>query len=244
MAARGADGRREARPAPSGRGRALLRTFYGAGLLAIGACLGIVIGSLSETPRLLLERLRGPVETVEVGSPAPPPGAKSGAAPLERFGELQEGKAPKPAAAPAKPAPEAAPPPEFVPAEELPTPPPASPPVAAAPPPAASPPAETAKEPAAAKPPAEKPPAPAASPSPSSSKPGGAVVQVASYVDRKPADELVTKLEGTGFDAYVSQPAAANGRYRVRIRPNAGESAADLAKRLRGFGFDTWATTE
>lgn len=243
MAARDADERREARPA--GRGRALLRAFYGAGLVAIGACLGIVIGSLSETPRLLLERLRGPVETVEVGSPDAVPGAKSEAAPLERFGELQEGKAPKPAAAPAKPAPETPPPPEFVPTEELPTPPPASPPVAAAPPPAAAPPAATAKAPPAAKAPAtEKPPAPAAAEPPAKIKPGGAVVQVASYVDRKPADELVVKLESTGFDAYVSQPAAANGRYRVRIRPNAGESAADLAKRLRGFGFDTWATSE
>ena len=255
MAARDDEDRREARS--PGRGRALLRLFYGAGLVAIGACLGIVIGSLSETPRLLLERLRGPVETVEVGSPASATGAaKPGAAPLERFGELQEGKAPKPAAAPAKPAPETAPPPEFVPAEELPTPAPAAPPVASAPPPAAAPTAGATKAPLGAKeasaakePPAPKePPAakapPEEKPSAAVKPPGGPVVQVASYVDRKPADELVVKLESTGFDAYVSQPAAANGRYRVRIRPNAGETAADLAKRLRGFGFDTWATSE
>ena len=69
-------------------------------------------------------------------------------------------------------------------------------------------------------------------------------MQVASYVERKPADELVAKLEGSGFDAYVSQPAAANGRFRVRIRPATGESAGELATRLRGFGFDTWATSE
>jgi cell division septation protein DedD len=67
---------------------------------------------------------------------------------------------------------------------------------------------------------------------------------VASYVERKPADDLVLKLKDSGFDAYVSQPAATNGRFRVRIRPAAGESAGELASRLSGFGFDTWATSE
>ena len=53
------------------RGLAFVRFVYGAGLVALGACLGIVIGSLSETPRLLLERMRGPVETVEIAAPMP-----------------------------------------------------------------------------------------------------------------------------------------------------------------------------
>lgn len=226
----------DARPTPRpSRGPALLRFVYGAGLLALGACLGIVIGSLSETPRLLLERLRGPVETVEIASPEKLEKVEEPAASkLEVFGDLQEGKAPKPAKAPAanaKPPAEAEPPPELVPAAELPkpapppvpTPEPAAPAVAAAPPPSA---AVESDPPAAVKP------------------SGGAVVQVASYVERKPAEELVAKLRGTGFQAYVSQPAAVNGRFRVRIRPDEGESAADLAKRLRGFGFDTWATSE
>jgi cell division septation protein DedD len=204
----------------------LLRLGYGAGLVALGACLGIVIGSLSETPRLVLERLRGPVETVEIAVPAREV-AKAGseAPPLERFGDLQEGRSPKSeraAPAPAKPAVEAEPPPPLVPPAELEP----APPVAAAPPPPSS-------------------PAPAPAETRASAQPsGGAVVQVASYVERKPADDLVRKLGESGFDAYVSQPAAMNGRFRVRIRPAAGESAGDLATRLRGFGFDTWATSE
>ena len=125
------DDERETRGRPTGA--LLLRFAYGAGLIAFGACLGIVIGSLTETPRLLLERLRGPVETVELGTPEP---AKAGGpaanAPLERFGELQEGKRPrKPTGEPteAKPEPELEPPPARVPAAELEP----APPVAAAP---------------------------------------------------------------------------------------------------------------
>ncbi|MBM4334791.1 MAG: SPOR domain-containing protein [Deltaproteobacteria bacterium] len=207
-------------------GALLLRFAYGAGLIALGACLGIVIGSLTETPRLLLERLRGPVETVELGTPAPAKAAGSAAsAPLERFGELQEGKRPKPSGEPAeaKPEPELEPPPERVPPAELEP----APPVAAAPV-------------------AEPPPVPAGDPAepPAAPRPQSAVVQVASFVERKPAEELVAKLGGSGFDAYVSQPAAQNGRFRVRVRPGTGESSEDLAKRLRGVGFDTWATSE
>lgn len=209
------------------RGAAFLRFVYGAGLVALGTCLGIVIGSLSETPRLVLERLRGPVETVEIAFPAPATAApKAAASPLERFGQLQEGKSPKSERAlPAKPlsAAEAEPPPALVPPSELAT----APSVAAAP--------AVAPSPALA---------PAAVEVPAAVQAQGAVVQVASYVERKPADDLVRKLEGSGFDAYVSQPAATNGRFRVRIRPAAGESAGDLATRLRGFGFDTWATSE
>jgi len=215
----------ERRDSHAPRFAALLRLVYGAGLVALGACLGIVIGSLSETPRLVLERLRGPVETVDVAVPAqekPKPATE--AAPLERFGDLQEGRAPKAArAVPAKPPVEAEPPPPLVPQAEI----------EPAPPVAAAPPATPQPDPTPA--PVETRAAP---------QPHGAVVQVASYVERKPADDLVRKLEGSGFDAYVSQPAATNGRFRVRIRPATGESAGDLATRLRGFGFDTWATSE
>ncbi|MEX2204717.1 MAG: SPOR domain-containing protein [Myxococcota bacterium] len=209
------------------RGASFLRVVYGAGLVALGACLGIVIGSLSETPRLVLERLRGPVETVDV---AVPEQEKAKAAPLERFGDLQEGRAPKSARAKpkeAKPAVEAEPPPPLVPPAEL----------EPAPPVAAAPPATAVARPDAA-------PAPTPVEKPAAAQPHGAVVQVASYVERKPADDLVRKLGESGFDAYVSQPAAANGRFRVRIRPAGSETAAELATRLRGFGFDTWATSE
>lgn len=219
------DEERETRGRPTGA--LFLRMAYGAGLIAFGACLGIVIGSITETPRLLLERLRGPVETVELGTRAPVKAeAPPASAPLERFGELQEGKRPrKPAGEPAeaKPEPELEPPPARVPAAELEP----APSVAAAP--AAEP------RPAAAPERAE----------PTASAPAqSAVVQVASFVERKPADELVAKLAGSGFDAYVSQPAAQNGRFRVRVRPGTDESSEALAKRLRGVGFDTWATSE
>lgn len=219
------DEERETRGRPTGA--LLLRFAYGAGLIALGACLGIVIGSLTETPRLLLERLRGPVETVELGTPEPAKAAGAAtSAPLERFGELQEGKRPrKPSGEPteARPEPELEPPPERVPAAEL----------EPAPPVAAAPAAEPRPSPASDR--AEPPASP---------RPQSAVVQVASFVERKPAEELVSKLGGSGFDAYVSQPAAQNGRFRVRVRPGTGESSEDLAKRLRGVGFDTWATSE
>jgi cell division protein FtsN len=224
--AKQADERRDTR-AP--RGASFLRVIYGAGLVALGACLGIVIGSLSETPRLVLERLRGPVETVDVALPEPSKAKPaSEAAKLERFGDLQEGRAPKSAHAlpeSAKPVVEPEPPPPLVPPSELEP----GPPVAAAPPATA-----IAK------------PEPVTAPvgKPAAVQPQLAVVQVASYVERKPADDLVRKLGESGFDAYVSQPAATNGRFRVRIRPASGESAAELATRLRGFGFDTWATSE
>jgi cell division septation protein DedD len=200
------------------RGPSVLRWLYGAGLFAIGACLGVVIGSVSETPRLLLERMRGPVETLEVAVPE----AASAPAQLERFGELQEGTPPAPPSKP--PVENDAPVPEVAPA-----------PVAAAPPaPAPEAVAPTAKP---------RPPAPApAAPAPSAgSRP---VVQVASHVDRKPADELVAKLRAQGFDAYVSRPSAQSGRFRVRVRPAGGETPAALAKRLKGDGYDTWATSE
>jgi cell division protein FtsN len=212
------------------RGASFLRVVYGAGLVALGACLGIVIGSLSETPRLVLERLRGPVETVDVAVPEQEKAKPAEATPLERFGDLQEGRAPKSARAKpkeTKPAVEAEPPPPLVPPAEL----------EPAPSVAAAPPATAVAKPDAA-------PSPTPVEKPQTVPPHGAVVQVASYVERKPADDLVRKLEESGFDAYVSQPAAANGRFRVRIRPAGGETAAELATRLRGFGFDTWATSE
>lgn len=218
----------ERQSARRSRGPKLLRFLYGSGLFAIGACLGVVIGSVSETPRLLLERLRGPVETLEVPGPSAE-SAESAAPPLERFGELQEGKQPAP---PSKPP--AQNPPLAIETRQA--------PVAAAPPAASKPPEAPAPTPAAKPaPPVEKLPAPAA-PAPSlASRP---VVQVASHVDRKPADELAAKLRSQGFDAYVSRPSAQSGRFRVRVRPSDGETPAALAKRLKSVGYDTWATSE
>ena len=217
------DDRRDSR-AP--RGAALLRVFYGAGLLALGACLGIVIGSLSETPRLLLERLRGPVETVDVAVPEPQaakPATEAG--PLERFGDLQEGRAPK--------APRAVPK-------------------------AAKPPAEGRAAPARAGRGARAgtarcrgsdrrlrspslAPAPVAKPE--AAQPHGAVVQVASYVERKPADDLVRKLECERL-RRLREPARVDERPLPRAHPSRrrARARASSPRGSRGFGFDTWAT--
>jgi hypothetical protein len=98
---------REEEPRATQRGRggqSPVRYVYGALLVAIGGCLGIVIGSVSDSPRILFERLRGPVETVDLEPPAPASAAAPEApAPLEAFGELQGAAAAKP-----KPAPKAA----------------------------------------------------------------------------------------------------------------------------------------
>ena len=76
------------RKKPRARGQGLARWFYGSLLVAIGACIGIVIGSVSETPRVFLERMRGPVETVELEKAAPA-AAPEATPPLEAFDELQ-----------------------------------------------------------------------------------------------------------------------------------------------------------
>jgi cell division septation protein DedD len=212
-----------------GRGLGAARYVYGSLLVAIGACIGIVIGSVSETPRLLLERVRGPVETIEL---APSPGAPEAAPPLEAFDELQ--------GAPAKPEPKRAA---------------ASAPVAA-PAPAAAP---VAKAAPAAPPPqvSSSPPPVAAAPVPAKSaeelvralekktEPGAkSVVQVLSLAERRQADALVTKLKSQGFDPYVSPMPDKSGRFRVRVRPTAGQSVAALETRLKTLGLKTWATAE
>ena len=203
------------------RGPGPARYLYGALLVAIGACVGIVIGSVSDTPRLLLERMRGPVETVDVGAPASvaapePEAAPKAAAPLEAFGELQNGK----------PVADAAPP--------------AAPPVSSPPPPAK--PAPVPAKPAAApKPPAAAATLPPAAPAPASGK---SVVQVLSLAERAQADALVTRLKSQGFQPYLVPMPDKSGRFRVRVRPGAGQSVAELEQKLRGLGMKTWITAE
>jgi cell division septation protein DedD len=214
------------------RGPGPARYLYGALLVAIGACVGIVIGSVSETPRMLLERMRGPVETVDLETPAAvPASAPDPAPPLEAFGELQGGAA-KPAAAVAKREPAAAtPPPKAV------TPAPAAAktpaPAVSAPPP---PPAKTA-EPAARA--VEK--RPAVPPTPDARH---SVIQVLSLAERKQADALVTRLKSQGFDPYVSAMPDKSGRFRVRVKPAPGQDPVELEQKLKALGLKTWATAE
>ena len=212
---------RPARSGAKGRSGSPARWLYGALLVAIGGCLGIVIGSVSDTPRILFERLRGPVQTVDLEPPAPASAAAPANPPLEAFSELQGAPAARPKvvevakqepakAEPAKTAAKAEPKAEPKPA------PPAAPAVSSAPPAVATPPAA----------------APAT------------VVQVLSLADKKQADAMMAKLKAQGFESYTTPMPDKSGRLRVRVRPKGGETTAALEARLRELGFKTWTTAE
>jgi cell division septation protein DedD len=229
------------------RGQGAARWLYGALLVAIGACVGIVIGSVSDTPRLLLERLREPVTTVDVDGAAAPPAAEPGAKPttpaLQAFSELQNAaKARLEPAAVATPAPavSSAPPPAAKPA-------PAKPAAAApkaAPPPAAAKPAP--KSPDELMRGIEQRAAAGVAPASPSAPPvaGHSVVQVLSLAERAQADALAARLKSQGFQPYLVPMPDQSGRFRVRVRPNAGQSVADLEQKLKGLGMKTWITAE
>lgn len=217
---------RESRRSKSrARGLGATRWVYGSLLVAIGACIGIVIGSVSDTPRIFFERLRGPVETVELEKPASAPAAEA-SPPLEAFDELQ--------GAPTKPEPKR--------------------PVANAPVAAPAAPAPVARAAPAAPPQVSSPPPPAPAKSsaeivralePKSGAPSkGSVVQVLSLAERKQADALVAKLKTQGFEPYATPMPDKSGRFRVRVRPGAGQSTAELEQRLKALGLKTWATAE
>ncbi|HXZ84011.1 MAG TPA: SPOR domain-containing protein, partial [Myxococcota bacterium] len=121
-----------------------------------------------------------------------------------------------------------------------------------------------APAPAAKAPPAAAPakPAPAAAPKsadelmrglehktaagapPAAAPAGRSVVQVLSLAERAQADALVTRLKAQGFQPYLVPMPDQSGRYRVRVRPDAGQSVAELEQKLRGLGMKTWITAE
>ncbi len=236
---------RPARATRKGGGQSHARYLYGALLVAIGGCLGIVIGSVSDTPRILFERLRGPVETVDL-EPAPAAAAPATAPPLEAFGELQGAPAaaakPKPAPAPAAKAPEPAKPVATAKALEPAKPEPAKTAAKAEPKPAPAvsspPPAAAAKSPDEIVRELEK--KTAAAPA----APSGTVVQVLSLADQKQADAMIARLRSQGFEPYSSPMPNKAGKLRVRVRPKSGETTAALEARLRELGFKTWTTSE
>ena len=231
------------------RGQSPARYLYGALLVAIGGCLGIVIGSVSDTPRILFERLRGPVETVDL-EPAPAAPAPATAPPLQAFGELQGGPAAvataKPKPAPAAKAPEPAKPEPaktVAKAEPKPAAEPKRAPAVSSPPPAAA--AAPAKTPDQIVRELEKKTAgAAAAPSPAAAASSGTVVQVLSLADQKQADAMIARLRAQGFEPYSSPMPNKAGKLRVRVRPKSGETTAALEARLRGLGFKTWTTSE
>jgi len=220
------------------RSAGAMRIVYGSLLVAIGACLGIVIGSVSDTPRLLLERLRGPVATVDLEAPAAPvpaPAAESApkpSPPLEAFSELQKGTpAPAPAVS-SPPPPEPPKPAPAAPAAKSPSPAPApAKPLAAAAPKSADEVMRGLEQKAQAS-------------APAAAAPAHSVVQVLSLAERAQADALVTRLKSQGFQPYLVAMPDKSGRFRVRVRPDSGQSVAELEQKLRGLGMKTWITAE
>ena len=228
---------REEEPRPTQRskgGASPARYLYGALLVAIGGCLGIVIGSVSDTPRILFERMRGPVETVDLEPPQPASAAAPAPAPLEAFGELQG--APK---ASPKPALKAAEPAKVAEAAKQKPPAPAAAPAVSSPPPAAAAAPAPAKSPDQIVRELEK---KTAAPTPAAT--ANTVVQVLSLADQKQADAMIAKLRAQGFQPYASPMPNKAGKLRVRVRPKAGETTAALETRLRELGFKTWTTSE
>ncbi len=219
---------------PPGRAR---RLFFGSALLVVGASLGVVLGSLSDAPRVLLRAWLEPVDTVVI-EPAPPeaPNAARAAAPPElAYPDEQPASVSAPSPEPTPAAPPTSTPPS---AEQLIEriresrgyPDPVAVPV----------PAPPAPKPLSAEPEPEPAPAP-----PRKTPPSGPVVQVAAYLERAPAEQLVRRLREGGFDAYISgsRPSGTQ-RYRVRVAPGAGEDANTLGGRLQTQGYDTWTTRE
>lgn len=212
------------------RSRGLLRRLFSSTLLVgLGAGAGLGLALFSQAPAVLRDWLRGPVQRVVVRPPPPP-------VPLDRFGELQSSRSGKRDPAPA--APRAQPSTIDV----------------ASPPPPAVPGASGAAAQVIGRlkgsvsvpgDPEASVHRPAGVPTGPRDAGTGVVVQVAAYVDRGQAEKLVRDLVQGGFRAYVAM-GTTNGlrRFRVRVRPAAHESAAQLAEVLRSRGLETWVTRE
>ncbi len=221
-----------AQEARGGAFEGMRRFVTGAALLGIGCSIGLVVGTVSNVPELLLAWAARDGTTVEL------PGREVAPTPTPRVADLQEFPKLQEAAKARRPAvnvPLAANPPVA-------SPPPTPKPAPAAPAPAPAPAAAAAPLPA----PATKQSVVAnlakrtATPAP-----GGAVVQVASYSDARAADALVRRLRGQGFDSYVSdQKPDGQQRYRVRVRPAAGQDPKQLAAALGQSGLSVWVTRE
>jgi cell division septation protein DedD len=202
------------------------RFVTGAALLGIGCSIGLVVGTVSNVPELLLAWAASEGTTVELAAREVAPTPTPRVADLQEFPKLQEpAKAQRAAAsAPLASNPQVA------------SPPPAAQPWPAAPPPAAAPGPEPAAKQSVVASLARKAAPPA---------PGAAVVQVASYSDARAADALVRRLRGQGFDSYVSdQKPDGQQRYRVRVRPAAGQDPKQLAAKLGQSGLSVWVTRE
>ena len=228
----------------SGRGwhLGIEKLLAGAGLISVGICLGVVLGSVLDGPRLFVRRLSQGVQRVEIQTSPSNLDLES----LTAFRELQrEGPVPSPPSQqPAlKPPPAALPAP--VPKQRL-----------AKKQPLAS--VAAARNPRAAK---REPPSPSPEPrlqeaerviseiaarEASRQQAGsGKVVQVAAYTERRMAEALVQRLREDEFGAYLSdRRSESKHRYRVRVRTQKGQSPQALASSLKERGLSVWITTE
>lgn len=195
------------------------KVLAGLALLAVGLCLGIVLGSVASGPRLFVRRLTEPLQRVEIGAPAE-------AAPAEdQLTEFRELQARTDSAAPE-------PPPSG----------PARASVAAAPPKPESLEQQAAErvlaELRAQRAPDERVPE-LARPTPSP------VIQVAAYTEPGAAGALARRLSRDGYDSYVSHTLHQGiDRYRVRVRPAPGTDVDAVANRLKRKGLSVWVTRE
>lgn len=71
---------------------------------------------------------------------------------------------------------------------------------------------------------------------------GGHAIQVGAFGDRKGAQDLVSKLRGSGFPVYVIEDTGGSARFKVRVGPVAERSEAEeLADRLKNeHRLPTW----
>jgi len=217
--------RRSARPRTA---TWLWRALTAGGIALSGFAIGLVAGSVLEGPRLVIDWIRGPAKSVEIALVDPSPvdsGPLSGVTDLHQPSRIKaarraERQVPMVPATPQRTAetPQSGPPRPPKTAEARPH---AQPPASAAP-------AASARAPAAA-------PAPRGTP----------VVQVASTRDPAEARRIAARLRSGGFDAYqVAVSPNGTTTHRVRVRTRRGETAAELADRLKAQGFETWVTTE
>ncbi len=205
----------------------LAKGLAASGLLSIGVCLGVVLGSVLDGPRLFVRRLTQPTERVELRPSVT-------ALELELLPAFRDLQRERPVPPPSLPPTAHPTPPAVAPPGPRPT---ARPEVAAAPVRRALAPAPEVVERVIAEIAAREKSAPKTGPS--------EVVQVAAYTDRKGAEVLVERLRKRGFDSYISdtQPKGSH-RFRVRVRPPSGGSANQLAARLEAQGHGVWITKE
>jgi cell division septation protein DedD len=247
-------------------GHVVRRLVSGAALVGLGACIGVVVGTVWKVPEMLVQRLREVPRRVDLAGPE----SQLPVAELPEFAALQDssptGK--KAASQPKQPKTVSRAQPREKAVAQPTQPSPSTPPVAARPSRESGPPPRKEKAPVpapaaakVAKAPVDPPPSVKSSrevidqirkSSAESTTEQGAertgplqVVQIAAYTDRRSAEALVRRLSADGLDPFVSdtQPRG-EVRYRVRVRPRPGQQIESLADELKSRGFSVWIASE